>query len=156
MTFSPITREYSNDPRITEDPECMEIQQIFSSHYVKTGFNEPWVVYFVFNADGAAIGAGGFKGRPKDQKVEITYGIFSRFQGLGLGTELCRQLVQMARRSDPSLTVIARTVPDNTGSIRILTKNGFETADWFTTRRMVRCWSGALRARYPYRSVIRL
>lgn len=126
MIFVPIGPEYTNDSRITENPECLEIEHIFMSHYHTAGFEKPWIAYFISDDQDQIIGAGGFKGTPRDGKVEITYGIFKNFRNKGIGTMICKELLILAEKMDPSLTIIARTIPENTGSIKILTKNGFE------------------------------
>jgi len=71
------------------------------------------------------IGAGGYKGKPKDGKVEIAYGTFKKHEGQGIGTEICRQLVLLSLRTDPAIRITARTFQDGHASMGILKKNGF-------------------------------
>jgi RimJ/RimL family protein N-acetyltransferase len=125
MTLLPIEVETTRNKIFQDSPECAEIVAIFQDHYQKTGFHKPWIVYVFSNEAGEFIGAGGFKDQPREGKVEITYGTFSRYQGRGIGTEICKNLLQLARKMDPSLTIIAHTVPDNLASIAVLQKNGF-------------------------------
>jgi|SRR5687768_9548553 len=72
------------------------------------------------------VGAGGYKGKPKEGKVEIAYGTFKKCEGQGVGTEICRQLVLLSLQTDPGIRITARTLQDGHASIAILKKNGFE------------------------------
>jgi RimJ/RimL family protein N-acetyltransferase len=83
------------------------------------------VAYFIADEGGQLIGGGGFKGAPVNGRVEISYGTFEKQQGRGIATLICRELRELALRADPTVTVTARTLPDNQASIRVLEKNGF-------------------------------
>ena len=72
------------------------------------------------------MGAAGYKGKPKDGKVEIAYGTFKKYEGQGIGTEICRQLVLRSLQTDPAVRITARTLQDGYASMTILKKNGFE------------------------------
>jgi RimJ/RimL family protein N-acetyltransferase len=74
----------------------------------------------------ALVGTAGFKGKPKEGKVEIAYGTFKNYEGQGIGTEICRQLVLLALQSDPDVRITARTLQDGHASMAILKKNGFK------------------------------
>ncbi len=126
MTFLPIDIDDQQDTRFTSDPEQLMVVNVFTDLYKKVGFNKPWIAYFVQNENNDIVGGGGFKGKPIDGRVEISYGTFKKFEGLGIGTAICRQLVEIARQTDSTLTLTARTLPDNEPSIRILKRNGFE------------------------------
>jgi RimJ/RimL family protein N-acetyltransferase len=84
------------------------------------------VAYFIADEGGELIGGGGFKGAPQNGKVEISYGTFEQQQGRGIATEICQELTKLALKTDPSITVTARALPDNLASIRVLEKNGFK------------------------------
>ena len=72
------------------------------------------------------IGSAGFNGQPVVGKVEIAYGTFERFRQKGLGTEICQLMVELSIKTDPSVVITARTLPDKNYSTRILEKNSFE------------------------------
>lgn len=57
--------------------------------------------------------------------MEIAYWTFAEFEGLGIASHGCRELVSMARRADPGLTITAKTAPEHNASTKILTNNGF-------------------------------
>ena len=126
MKFLPIEIDETENARFREYPECVAVLDVFTEHYRKVGFNKPWIAYFVSDDTSDIIGGGGFKGEPRDGKIEISYGTFKQHQGHGIGTEICKQLTALALQTDPSLIVTARTLPDNQASMKILERNGFE------------------------------
>ncbi len=93
-------------------------------YYARIGYSIPWIGYYA-SLDGSLVGTAGFKGRPVDGKVEIAYGTFPSFQKMGVGAAMCKQLVQLARATDPSIKIMARTLMEENYSTRILRKNGF-------------------------------
>jgi len=93
--------------------------------YKRIVFNEPWICYFARIGD-EIVGSAGIKGRPRDGKIEIAYGTIPRYQGKGIATEICRQLVHLSLSADPSVRITARTLPEENASARVLRKNGFE------------------------------
>ena len=125
MVFLPIYQDQDLNEEYATDPNCADILQIYLPFYGKVGFNPPWIGYFV-SVDSKIIGGGGFKGSPKNNRIEIAYGVFDDYQKGGYGTEICRKLVLLTLETDPELTITARTLPDNTASINVLKKNGFE------------------------------
>jgi RimJ/RimL family protein N-acetyltransferase len=126
MKLLPIELDETQNGRFTATPDCLEILTIFTEHYKKVGFTPPWIAYFVSDDKDEIIGGGGYKGKPKDNKVEVSYGTFKHYEGRGIGTEICRQLVLLACQTDPSVTITARTLPGNHASMGILKRNGFE------------------------------
>lgn len=92
--------------------------------YNRAGFVPPWIGYYARLND-EFVGSAGFKGKPKDKKVEIAYGTFRKYEGKGIGTEMCRQLDLLAIRTDPHIRITARTLPEENASTSILKKNGF-------------------------------
>jgi len=71
------------------------------------------------------VGSGGYKGKPVDNKIEIAYGTFPAYQRKGIGTAICKALVELAIETDPGLIITARTLPENNYSTKILQKNNF-------------------------------
>jgi RimJ/RimL family protein N-acetyltransferase len=125
MKLLPIEMEEAQNQQFTT-PECLEVLTIFTEYYKKVGFNKPWIAYFVTDDTTEILGGGGYKGKPKENKVEISYGTFNNYQGRGIGTQICRQLVLLSLQTDPSVKITARTLPDNHASMAILKRNGFE------------------------------
>lgn len=87
----------------------------------------PW--YFVLVPPGApriVIGNGGFKGRATaDGTVEVGYSIVEEYQRRGYAPEAVDALVRWAFSHDDVRRVVAQTMPDLRGSIRVLEKCGF-------------------------------
>ena len=105
-------------------PDCQTILPMQMKFYQKIGFNEPWVGYFA-EKDNQIVGSGGFKGAPKEGKIEIAYYTFPQFQNQGIGTDTCKALVFLAQKANPSIRITARTLPEHNYSTKILQKNGF-------------------------------
>jgi RimJ/RimL family protein N-acetyltransferase len=108
-------------------PESSSAEQNFKMQiefYSKIGFHPPWVGYLA-KADGLPVGMGAFKGRPVNNKVEIAYFTFPEYEGKGIGTEICKGLVQTALAKDDKVEITARTLPEKNPSTRILSRNGF-------------------------------
>jgi RimJ/RimL family protein N-acetyltransferase len=126
MQLVPIDIEESKNTMFKENTDCKAILDIYPSFYSKVGFNKPWIGYFAPVDGNALVGTAGFKGKPKEGKVEIAYGTFKNYEGQGIGTEICRQLVLLALQSDPDVRITARTLQDGHASMAILKKNGFK------------------------------
>ena len=73
-----------------------------------------------------SVGSAAFKGPPKDGVVEIAYGTFEPYRQTGIGTEICKLLVELALKTDPAIRITARTLPQQNFSTKILETNGFE------------------------------
>ena len=71
------------------------------------------------------VGSCGFVGQPKDGKVEVAYWTFKEFEGQGIASFACKELVAIAYRADPSLTITAKTAPEHNASTKILAQNNF-------------------------------
>src|SRR6266403_1950848 len=118
---------------IEENQEFIKIEEgreglYMTIEYYKTiGFNPPWIGYYARIND-IFVGSAGYKGQPVNNKIEIAYGTFPNFRQQGIGTEICKQLVVLAVKTDPSIIISARTLPDNNYSTKILEKNNFKLA----------------------------
>lgn len=125
MKLLPIKRTKEENAEFVEHPDCRDILCQSIEFYEKVGYTSPWTGYFA-QMEGELVGSAGFKGAPKDGKVEIAYGTFPQFRQQGIGTEICRQLVLLALNTAPSIRILARTLPEENHSVKILRKNGFE------------------------------
>ena len=126
MKLLPIDKDETLKKEFLANPECIEILSVFRDLYIRVGFEKPWIGYFATLENNEIIGVAGFKGKPKNGKVEISYGTFKNYQQQGIGTELCHQLVLLSLQKDKKVKITARTLPENNASTRILKKNGFE------------------------------
>ncbi len=126
MLLLPIDIDETRNFKFRDNSECIPILEVYPDYYKKVGYHKPWIGYFATIDGQEIIGAGGYKGKPKDGKVEIAYGTFKRHEGQGVGTEICRQLVLLSLKTNPVIRITARTFQDSYSSIGILKKNGFE------------------------------
>ena len=116
---------------IEENQEFINIEDLreglyMTIEYYKTiGFNPPWIGYCAKIND-ILVGSAGYKGQPVNNKIEIAYGTFPNFRNQGIGTEICKQLVVLAVKTDPSIIITARTLAENNYSTKILEKNNFK------------------------------
>lgn len=109
---------------IYNTPECQQLIQSMEGFYPTVGFKIPWVGYFVFRNE-QIVGTGSFIGRPKDGKVEIAYWTFKEFEGQGIASFTCSELINIALRTDPEIVITAKTAPGHNASTKILENNGF-------------------------------
>ena len=92
--------------------------------YDSVGFEEPWVGYLAL-AGSTPVGTCGFKSPPCDERVEIAYFTFPDFEGRGFATAMAAELVALARRHEPTVSVAAQTLPGRNASHSVLEKLGF-------------------------------
>jgi [ribosomal protein S5]-alanine N-acetyltransferase len=125
LEFIPILATFEENTKILDNEMCKDVVIATLDFYKVVGFNQPWIGYVV-KLNGQVVGNGGYKGKPVDNKIEIAYGTVPAFQNKGIGTQICRQLVDIASATDPFLEITAKTLPDNLYSIAILKKNDFK------------------------------
>jgi RimJ/RimL family protein N-acetyltransferase len=88
-----------------------------------------WMYLLVHTADRTLIGGGGFKGVADERgMVEIGYSIASGYRLRGLATEAARALVEYAFSHPHVESVDAHTLPERSGSVRVLEKLGMKYA----------------------------
>ncbi len=92
--------------------------------YATGGFHRPWIGYVALE-DGKAVGFCAFKSPPVEGRVEIAYFTFPDCEGRGVATRMAGLLVEVARRTDSAVTVVAQTLPAEGASTAILRKLGF-------------------------------
>jgi [ribosomal protein S5]-alanine N-acetyltransferase len=124
MTIKPILIDEDSSLAIYNNEFCKEIFTSYPAYYHKTGYNPPWIGYFIIR-DTAVVGVGGFTGAPKNGRVEIAYGTSKEFEDQGIASFVCRQLISISQTTDPSLIITAKTAPENNASTKILSRNGF-------------------------------
>ncbi len=123
-TLRPIHVDEDRSIEIYNNPDCKEIFKSYPDYYYKTGYNPPWTGYFVIDDD-KVVGVGGFIGAPVDGKVEIAYGTFKRYEGQGIASFSCKELLAIVATADPEIIITAKTAPEQNASTKILQKNGF-------------------------------
>lgn len=124
MKLSPILIDEDPTKAIFANPFCVEIFKSYPSYYYKVGYNPPWIGYFIMR-DGKVVGVGGFTGKPMDGRVEIAYGTAKEYEGQGIASFACRQLIAIAKSTEPGIIITAKTAPEHNASNKILQRNGF-------------------------------
>lgn len=86
----------------------------------------PWLCYlFVYHAEQALVGFGGFKSVPDDRRtVEIGYSVAPQYQNRGFATCAVKQLIEIAIASPLVDRVGAHTLAEPNASTRVLKKCG--------------------------------
>ena len=115
--------EDRTDP-LFESADCQTLLQIYDDYYPKIGFHLPWVGYLVIRQN-QVVGSCGFTGQPNDGKVEIAYWTFKEFEGQGVASFACKEMIKIANHADPKVTITAKTAPEHNASTRILENNKF-------------------------------
>lgn len=110
-------KEYASD-------DCQNLLAMWKEFYPKIGFNLPWVGYFV-KQENKIVGSCAFTGPPVNNKVEVSYWTFKEFEGKGISTFSCKELIRIAKANQPAIIVTARTAPEKNASTSILEKCGF-------------------------------
>jgi len=104
--------------------DAVEVISATVKHYETICFNEPWVCYLaVFES--TLVGTCGFKSPLCNDRVEIAYFTFPKYEGRGFATAMATHLVTMAKQQEPTILVTAQTLPERNASHRILEKLGF-------------------------------
>ena len=124
MNLAPIHIEEDPTLALYDTPDCQAIFRSYPAYYYETGYNPPWIGYFVVR-DGVVVGVGGFVGAPQDGRVEIAYGTFKAYEGQGVASFTCQHLLAIARATDPTLIVTAKTAPEKNASTTVLKRHGF-------------------------------
>jgi RimJ/RimL family protein N-acetyltransferase len=120
----PIKERLDENEEFIINPLCQESIYMTIEFYKKVGFAPPWISYYA-KQNGDLVGAAAFKGRPINGTIEIAYGVFEKYRKQGIGTAICKQLVDLSLKTDPSIKITARTLPEENFSTRILEKNNF-------------------------------
>ena len=125
MELVPIKEILEDNQEFLNNPDCQETLKMSVDYYKTIGYYPPWIGYYA-KINRKLVGSAGYKGRPFNTKIEIAYGTFPDCRAKGIGAEICKQLVTLALKTDPSLIITARTFPENNYSTKILEKNGFK------------------------------
>ena len=124
MELIPIKERLDENEEFISNPLCQESLYMTIEFYKKVGFVKPWIGYYV-KQNGNLVGSAGFKGQPINGAVEIAYGTHENYRKQGIGTAICKQLVDLSLKADPSVKITARTLPEENFSTRILETNNF-------------------------------
>ena len=124
MNLKPILRDEDYSGELFSSPDCRQLLKIYEDYYPKTGFQRPWIGYFIIN-ENKVVGSCSFTGKPEKGRVEIAYWTFKDYEGQGIASFACSELVALASQTDPALTITAKTAPEENASVKILRNNHF-------------------------------
>lgn len=125
LNLLPILENGQIDIQINSDNLINDICHSTSEMYKVNGFNPPWIGYLV-SIDSQIVGTCAFKSPPKNGKVEIAYFTFSEYENKGIGTEMAKQLISIAKSQVPTIKILAQTMPEENVSTKILKKLNFK------------------------------
>lgn len=108
-------------------PELAEILPLYVQELLHDPAALGWGIWIMFDREeNVVVGDAGFKGRPDgDGTVEIGYGVAPAYQRRGYATEAVQALIAWAFAHPEVRRIVAECVPENTPSLRVLTKLGF-------------------------------
>ncbi|RRB06622.1 GNAT family N-acetyltransferase [Larkinella rosea] len=124
MELLPIKETLAENAGFQDHQDCKPSLAMTVDFFNRIGYQPPWIGYYA-RKNGELVGSAAFKGAPQNGRVEIAYGTFPPFQRQGIATEMCRELVLLARQTDPAVTITARTFEPDNESSRVLQRNGF-------------------------------
>jgi len=128
MRLIPIKENLEENIEFINNPLCKDAIQMTIDFFKKVGYMPPWIGYFI-EEEGKLVGSAAYKGKPVNGRVEIAYGTFVQYQHQGIGTRICRQLVELSLATDPTVIITARTLPEENFSTLVLKKNNFIYTD---------------------------
>lgn len=124
MKLKPILPTEDKSDEAYNSESCQQLLAMYDAFYAKTGFQLPWAGYFILR-ENQVVGSCSFVGLPRDGKVEIAYWTFKEFEGQGIASFACRELIRIAIEHNPDLLITAKTAPESNASTKILEKNRF-------------------------------
>lgn len=124
MELKTIALNVNKSKEIYGSDNCQILLKTYDEDYQKIGYNLPWVGYFVIEKN-QIVGSCGFTGQPKEGKVEIAYWTFKEYEGQGIYSFSCKELILISEQSDPTIIITAKTAPEYNASTKILQNNGF-------------------------------
>lgn len=124
MHLMPIPQHADKSLGLYASEDCQFVLQMYDDFYPKIGFIMPWVGYFVVRED-QIVGSCSFVGQPQQGRVEIAYYTFPAFEGQGIASFACKELISIAYRTDPDVTITAKTAPEHNASTKILENHQF-------------------------------
>jgi RimJ/RimL family protein N-acetyltransferase len=119
INLEPININEDKTKEIYASEDCQNLIKMWEEYYPKIGFNFPWIGYFV-KQDNRILGCCAFTGKPLKNRVEVSCWAFKENEGKGISTWACKELISIAYATNPMITVIAKTAPENNASTKIL------------------------------------
>ena len=93
--------------------------------YDEVGYQPPWVGYLA-DRDGEVVGACAFMSPPENGQVEVRVESFPEYRARGVGSEMTRQMIRMARNAEPGVAIHIYTEAQEDHTSRKLREMGFD------------------------------
>ena len=124
LKLLPVKEKLEENIEFATNPSCRETIHMTIDFYKKVGYQPPWICYYVQQGS-ELVGNAGIKGKPVNGTIEIAYGTMENHRQKGIGTAICKLLVDLSLQTDPAIRITARTLAEENFSTRILRKNNF-------------------------------
>jgi RimJ/RimL family protein N-acetyltransferase len=124
LTLRPIPESGPVSPPAPQSLHIGDVVDQTRKLYGRVGFVPPWLGYLAFEDD-LCVGTCGFASPPRNNRVEIAYFTFPEHEGRGIATRMASDLIRVADRASPRITVTAHTLPKDGASTAVLVKLGF-------------------------------
>lgn len=144
MKLEPITLNIDKSLKIYSSDNCQVLIDSYDEYYPKIGYNLPWIGYFIVKDD-EIVGSCGYTGKPVDGKVEIAYWTFKEYEGQGIASFACNELISISRKTDTTIKITAKTEPRNNASTKILVNNGFTFSEVVQDEEIGDAWLWSLK-----------
>jgi len=106
-------------------PDLAEALPVFVKNMEKDPSGPVWDWLIIHKTDKVLIGDIGFMGGPDEEgTVEIGYSIVPEYRNQGYATEAVNSLIHWAFQKQEIKVITAKTLKDNTASIKVLMKAG--------------------------------
>ena len=126
MELIPITESGVFDAPVRRKPRLAgQVITATTKLYSSVGYKPPWICYFAVE-NGDCVGTCGFKSPPQENRVEIAYFTFPKYESQGVATRMASELIRAATAEDPGVLITAQTLPAVNASTSVLKKLGFQ------------------------------
>lgn len=146
MELKALSLNENKTDSLFDAAESQQLLDIYADYYPKFGYQPPWIAYLILH-EGRVVGSCSFTQAPVDGRVEIAYWTFEAYEGQGVASFACRELIAIAKMEDPTVIITAKTAPENNASTNILQKNGFVFAGIVQDDEIGDAWFWTLKTR---------
>jgi RimJ/RimL family protein N-acetyltransferase len=127
LTFAEIPESGEIPHAVGDDDVIRSIGESTKAMYGRSGFVRPWISYVALHGE-TPVGTCAFKSPPVAGRVEVAYFTLPGNEGRGIATAMVQRMIEIARKTDPRLTVVAQTLMEESASTSVLRKLGFRLA----------------------------
>ncbi len=131
MKLVPIEMDGTIDADFHLSALAFEMCQANKENFDRVGYVKPWTAYLAVSGRNV-VGTCAFKSPPRNNRVEIAYFTFPECEGRGVATAMAKELLGIARKTQPTIQVFAQTLAEDNASTSILSNLNFEKVREFT------------------------